>query len=360
MTSKTNNPMFSIVMPMYNAENYLVEAVGSIMAQTIKDWQLIIVDDCSTDGSPLIAQVFEEGDPRISVIKHETNKGASAARNTGFEAATGEYVAFFDADDTCQPMLLQKVLDSILVYPADIVLFGVAEEYRDIKGRLQHVNEVLPSGCVCRTPEEVHAQVLGLERNLLLGYSWNKFYRREAVGSLRYEENTPLIEDAFFNIAFFEKATSANILPTAPYRYVKRQGDNLTNKFVPEYFMLHQRRIRELYEQQLRWGNDTPEMRSFLGALYGRYILSALERNCDPRSEMSDVQRSLWCKRLFEDDELYNLLIPLAHAQDSRTLEACLNILRTRNTRLCCAMGSAIHLARNGANGLFNKIKAGR
>lgn len=93
------NPTVSIVMPLYNAEEYIAEAVESVLAQSFEDWELIIVDDCSTDGSRALADGFARNDLRISVYVNERNSGAAATRTAGLRYVTGRYLAFLDADD---------------------------------------------------------------------------------------------------------------------------------------------------------------------------------------------------------------------------------------------------------------------
>lgn len=97
------NPTVSIVMPLYNAEEYIAEAVESVLAQSFGDWELIIVDDCSTDGSRGLAESFAQGDLRISVYVNERNSGAAATRTAGLQYVTGRYLAFLDADDVWLP-----------------------------------------------------------------------------------------------------------------------------------------------------------------------------------------------------------------------------------------------------------------
>ena len=352
-------PMFSLVMPVHDSELYLPQAMDAVRAQTCPDWELIVVDDASSDASAEIMEGYAREDARIKPVHLEENRGASAARNVGLDLARGRYVGFLDSDDTYDSDMLERIWGSVDCNPADIVLFGLVEEYFGRDGKFQYANEVLPRECICRTPEEVHLQALDLEESLLLGYAWNKVYLREQLDGLRYEEGVPLIEDAFFNIEFFDRARSANLLAFAPYHYAKRQGANLTNRFVPEYFVLHRRRIEMVYDQQCRWGLDSEEVRSTLGALYGRYILSALERNCDPRSGMDHAARVAWCRGLF-DDELFVKLMPVAHAKDSRALDMCLCVLRRRSPTLCCMLGRFIHVFRRMADESFSKLKSGR
>ncbi len=103
-------PKISIITPAYNAEKYLIETIKSVQKQTFKDWELIIVDDCSTDNTNVIANDYAKKDPRIKVFKAPKNGGVAAARNIGLENATGDYIAFVDSDDLWKADKLEKQL----------------------------------------------------------------------------------------------------------------------------------------------------------------------------------------------------------------------------------------------------------
>lgn len=107
-------PVISVVMPMYNSAQYIEQTIRSIQAQTFDDWELLIVDDCSTDGSAEIIENFAATDKRIRLIRLKENVGAAVARNTALDAVTGRYVAFLDADDEWRPEKLEKQLDFML------------------------------------------------------------------------------------------------------------------------------------------------------------------------------------------------------------------------------------------------------
>jgi teichuronic acid biosynthesis glycosyltransferase TuaG len=102
--------LVSVVMPVYNGEAFIAEAIASVHAQTCGDWQLFVVDDCSSDGSVREAQRWCDRDPRIKVLRTPGNAGSSAARNLGISHCTGRYVAFLDADDVWVPAKLEKQL----------------------------------------------------------------------------------------------------------------------------------------------------------------------------------------------------------------------------------------------------------
>lgn len=103
--------LVSIIMPAYNAEKYISESIESVLAQTYKNWELIIVDDCSQDGTIQIVNDYMRKDSRIKIIMLVTNSGAAVARNTAIENAKGRYIAFLDSDDLWKKEKLQKQLD---------------------------------------------------------------------------------------------------------------------------------------------------------------------------------------------------------------------------------------------------------
>ena len=119
MYVQEKNPLVSVVMPLYNAEAYAERAIRSVMAQTMEDWELIVIDDGSSDASVSIAQALAAEDPRIRVEKNEKNMGVSRTRNRGIERSAGEYIALLDSDDVWYPEKLERQLARIAEEKAD-------------------------------------------------------------------------------------------------------------------------------------------------------------------------------------------------------------------------------------------------
>jgi len=117
----------SVIIPAYNVEEYIEETLQSFLNQTLKDIEIIIVDDGSTDSTCKILEKYRRMDDRISIL-HQENKGAGIARNFGMANATGEYLYFFDGDDYCIPAFLQSVVTKADETQADIVVFDYYRE----------------------------------------------------------------------------------------------------------------------------------------------------------------------------------------------------------------------------------------
>lgn len=124
--ARSDTPLVSVVMPAYNAQRYIQETIRSLQEQTEKNWELLVVDDCSQDGtSQLLAQLAHE-DSRIHPIYNEKNRGAAASRNLALERCAGKYIAFLDADDVWRPTKLARQLEKAFQTGADIIYCSYA------------------------------------------------------------------------------------------------------------------------------------------------------------------------------------------------------------------------------------------
>lgn len=138
---KKDNPLVSVVMPAYNAEKYISEAIESILNQTFKDFEFIIVDDASTDGTWGIIQKYAEKDPRIVAVKNEKNIRVARTRNRGIEKAIGKYVANMDADDRSLPDRLSVQYDFLEAHSQDIDICIGNLNICNIQGVVQYSRE---------------------------------------------------------------------------------------------------------------------------------------------------------------------------------------------------------------------------
>lgn len=111
----------SVIVPVYNVEDYLIECLTSIINQTLKEIEIICIDDCGTDNSINILKEYAKKDDRIRIISHKENKGLGPARNTGIKESKGEYISFIDSDDYISRDYLENLYNTIIKYDTDIV-----------------------------------------------------------------------------------------------------------------------------------------------------------------------------------------------------------------------------------------------
>ncbi|MGN0301409.1 MAG: glycosyltransferase family 2 protein [Anaerotardibacter sp.] len=370
-------PFFSIIMPTYGVEKYISDALEDIQSQTFKDWELIIVDDCSQDKSIEIAKEKAQADSRIRIVHHKQNKGLSEARNTGIKEAAGTYLWIPDPDDRYDCSLLQNAYKALFENPAPVAIMGHTDDFYNKEEQVTQKEEYslaaiaqkaffdeeqfsLESKWWVLNQNQLRSIVLDLEIGTHYGYAWNKFYEREYLQQNGFTfETVPLIEDIVFNVGVLQNTQSIVLLNCCPYHYAKREKANLTNKFIPEYFEVHTRRIQILRDQQESWGLLDNEVLSILGGLYARYILSALERNEQAESGFTKQQKRQWCEDLFSSP-LFNELIPYAEARNSKALSACLKALKAKNISQTLTVSKIIYLTKRYMKGFFNRLKSQR
>ncbi len=126
MSDNRERPVISVVMPAYNAAHYIEQAIRSVQAQTMENWELIVVDDCSTDNTIQLVQKIAVEDDRIHLLLNDVNQGAAASRNRALDACCGQYVAFLDSDDMWRPEKIAEQMKKACTAHADIVYTSYA------------------------------------------------------------------------------------------------------------------------------------------------------------------------------------------------------------------------------------------
>ena len=215
-------PQFSIIIPVYRVEEYLEKCVDSILAQTCQDFELLLIDDGSPDGSGAICDRYAASHPNQVRALHQPNGGAGAARNRGIELAQGDYLLFVDGDDWLAPNLLEDLSASIAATPADLYLFGALVE-RDgkVTGEL---HEELPADLPTHAKDAPQ---------LFFGVMapWNRAYRRTLFteGGIRFATKV-WYEDIRIVTKVLALAEQVVRLPGAYYHYLQREGSAMNNK----------------------------------------------------------------------------------------------------------------------------------
>lgn len=207
----------SVIVPVYNVEAYLPRCVDSILGQTYRELEIILVDDGSTDRSGLICDAYAEKDGRVRVI-HKKNGGLSDARNAGMQIATGGFLAFVDSDDLIAPDMYRRMLEILQTENSDIVQCGVIKFSAEDE--------------LCRQEEKpvpvktYSAQEALLELTLDRAFHqtvWNKLYRRETAGTIPFEKGK-LNEDEFWSFQVFGRAEKISCTDEPFYFYYQRPG----------------------------------------------------------------------------------------------------------------------------------------
>lgn len=235
-------PLVSVVVPVYGAEAFLPRCIQTLRAQTLENMEMIFVCDGSPDNSLALLRAAEKLDARIRVIAFEENRGVSAARNAGVEAARGEYVGFCDGDDWVEPQMYEALCRAAQDAKADVAFCRV---FKDRGERSENVPLGFDDGArfdrqaIRRTLiPAMLAKETDSDELPLSGYTPRNLFRRETIGAVRFRPDIRYAEDLLFIVTCMLRADAAVAVDTAYYHYRFHAG-SVTKRFsfhVPESF----------------------------------------------------------------------------------------------------------------------------
>lgn len=239
MHGKNGDPLITVAVPIYNVENYLSECIDSIIAQSYKNLEIILVDDGSPDKCGELCDEYQKADMRIRVI-HQKNKGLSGARNSAIDIAEGEYITFVDSDDWISQDMVEKLYQKMVEMHADMVVSGIESFYEDgTKKSNNHEKEVLNY-----TREE--ALDCFLFNDYLTPCVCGKLYKTSLWDDVRHPEGK-LFEDQFTTYKIIDRCDKIVYLTTPMYHYRKRSGSIGHSTFGKKTYHLYEA-IHEEYE----------------------------------------------------------------------------------------------------------------
>ena len=234
-------PLISVIVPVYRVEKYLERCVKSILFQTYKNLEVILVDDGSPDQCPAICDACAEKDARVKVI-HQENKGLSGARNAGIDAASGEYLAFVDSDDYVSPHFIEELYQ--LLQDTGCAIGQCRFSYVKGDGLVEEGDSAF---CIYRG-ESLMEQLYGPEEKATcFVVAWNKLYRAELFKEtgIRYPEGR-IHEDEATTYRLFHEAKKLAFLDRALYGYYTENGGSITSVFSTkrlQWLTAHEERI---------------------------------------------------------------------------------------------------------------------
>jgi glycosyltransferase involved in cell wall biosynthesis len=214
-------PLISIIIPVYNGEKYLRPCIDSILHQTYQHWELLLIDDGSPDSSGAICDEYAS-DPRISVV-HKENGGQASARNQGVAMAKGEYISFVDCDDWLETDMYERMVQTMHSQQAEIIICGYIEEYKSRQKKVHADGEM-------KVYEASEALKLVL-RGKIGSYLWSMLFRREVVQELMPDLNP--YEDHATIFKWISHARRVVVLHQAFYHY-RQLGSSSLHSYNPK------------------------------------------------------------------------------------------------------------------------------
>lgn len=282
------NPKVSIVVPIYNGEKYIDNCINNIKRQTYQEFELILVDDGSTDNTAKICDSYAEDDKRIKVI-HQKNKGLSAARNAGTRSALGEYLVYVDVDDDITNSLLEDNVLLAVKNDADVVMYNFWYYNVDTKEKKENL---IGEGFVGNSEEFFKNFLIKALSHEVFNAPWNKLYKLSFLrdNNLKFFEEYPIYEDIIFGTKMFQFAEKIVVNDNMYYVYYVRSSGSLITKYVDGYF----KSVSKFYSNALDYCSkyqENEEQKKKFAGLYVRLVTTNLKQiSCNDKLDKEQKQ----------------------------------------------------------------------
>ena len=215
-------PLISVIIPAYNIENYIKRSLKSVCEQTYTNLEIIVINDGSTDSTGGIIDEMASLDSRIVPI-HKQNAGVSAARNTGLDRATGDYIGFVDGDDIIDKDMYELLISNAIQYNADISHCGYKMVFPDRVDYYYGTGEL-------RIQDNYKGIFDLIKADKVEPGLCNKLYKREVIGEKKLDESIKINEDVLFNYYLFKEAKKSVFEDVPKYHYMVRRNSASTSK----------------------------------------------------------------------------------------------------------------------------------
>lgn len=316
----------SVVVPIYNVEDYLDKCVESIVNQTYKNLEIILVDDGAKDNSGYLCDQWAKKDDRVKVV-HKENGGLSSARNAGMDVATGEYIMFEDSDDWLELELIEKCVDRITKDSSQLVIFG----YKKVDEQGNNLGE-FTFGNNTISKEEMAEQLFHRIVEMSFGYAWNKLYDFDILKKSGLRNDSSIIdrEDLVFNMQMLSYWDSISYLEFAGYNYLQRSTSLLHNSNLTRL-----KNIKPFCEKMhdIKFGNSESERKVYnMNVLH--YLSDCIIKNVLWNDDLSKVEKINWMKDIIKDcphkEALYD------DSDNPRHLRTLYKTISTENAKYFC------------------------
>lgn len=230
-------PLISVIVPVYNVEEYLPKCIDSIINQTYRNLEIILVDDGSPDNSPKICDEYAKKDKRIKVI-HKKNGGVSSARNYGIKESTGEFISFVDADDWVDRKYIEVLYSTSIEYNSDYVCCGYNRVYNNKKEEINSTGDVIEY-----TNNEYLIKLLNVQNSY--GFCHMKLIKKNALKSVRFDEKLLVGEDALFNVMLCNNISKAVVVNKPLYNY-RFNSNSVVRKYDANYVTKYENSMKKM------------------------------------------------------------------------------------------------------------------
>ena len=351
-------PKISVIMPAYNVDGYVRRAVESLQHQTFENFELLVVDDGSTDRTGQILDSIAERDIRVNVY-HLQNGGAPAARNYALDRARGRYVMFMDADDWAEPHMLQDMLSFAERNSLELVVAGFYIDTYYGKAD-EHTTEVKAcADAIYHTQEEFRAAAFRLFDENQLYPPWNKLFLRSRIEDLHIRFRPTFWDDFPFVLDYVRDVQRVGVISQPYYHFIRQRSESETARWRPDMYAKREEEHTWMLDLYKHWGllGDAAS-NEMIQRRYIERLIGCIENVCNPKCQLSEKDK---CRQIEEMITSQRAQVAVVTARPrSKMMAAMLMPIKQKNVALAYQEGKFISFVKRHNTKMFATLKANR
>ncbi|WP_282742067.1 glycosyltransferase family 2 protein [Olsenella uli] len=356
MTPKV--PMVTVIMPAYNVDRYVRRAVESLQHQVLEDFELLVVDDGSSDRTGQVLDSIAERDIRVTVY-HNENGGAPAARNYALDHARGKYVMFMDADDWAEPQMLTDMVQFAEEHSLELVVSGF---YIDTYYGKADEHTVEVKSCPTRVfgdQREFRATAWRLFDANQLYPPWNKLFLRSRVEDIDLRFRPTFWDDFPFVLDYVRDVEKVGVLARPYYHFIRQRSESETARWRPDMYEKREEEHGWMLDLYRHWGLDgDPQSVEMIQRRYAERLVGCIENVCNPQCALSEREKLAAIERMITSDRA-QLAVSVACPR-SLMMQVMLAPIKSRNVSLAYREGCFISFVKRHNTRVFATLKARR
>lgn len=356
MTPKV--PEITVIMPAYNVDRYIRRAVESLQRQSFEDWELLVVDDGSSDRTGQILDNMAARDIRITVI-HQENAGAPRARNAALDKAHGRYVLFMDADDWAEPHMLEDMHRYADDNKLELVISGFYIDTYYGKGS-EHTSEIKSCpDALYGTQQEFRTAAWQLFDANQLYPPWNKLFLRERIERLQIRFRDTFWDDFPFVLDNIRDIERVGVIEHPYYHFIRQRAESETSRWRPDMYEKREEEDRWMRELYRHWDLEgDPASMEMVDRRYIERLVGCIENVCNPQCELSHKEKLDFIDKMISSERA-QVAVRVARPH-SQMMKMMLGPIRAKNVWLAYQEGRLISFVRRRDVKLFATLKANR
>lgn len=345
---------FSIIIPIYNCEKYLSRCIDSVLNQNYNNFELILVDDGSTDNSGLICDEYSKKNSQIKTL-HKTNEGVSKARNVGIENSKGKYIIFLDSDDYLSKDYFEEINKILTKFKnIELINFGFYSDVDDENLNTLSSDIINYKDVMYKSHEEIKDDFVNLWDNTMLYNIWNKVYSSKIIkeNNIKFPDFN-WGEDIQFNRDYLNVINSLYNSDKCFYHYVREREGAATKNYKPEIFETRKREFIEFNSYFDQWDIEKQAYYEFSCRRYIERVLGCLENVYCSKFKFSERYKII---KLMIKDSTTRECLKYAKPK-SKKIKIMLIPIKLKLTLITMLMGKISNILKTKFPSLFNKLK---